>query len=71
MTNDAGDCLSMTMTSPNGYSLTFDSAITAMQQVLAGTVKPGAKTPSMAFGSSFVLGLEGVRVIEGPGQKRD
>ncbi len=71
VTNDAGDCLSMTMTSPNGYSLTFDSAITAMQQVLAGTVKPGAKTPSMAFGSSFVLGLEGVRVIEGPGQKRD
>ncbi len=69
--NDTGDCLSMTMVTPNGYSLTFDSAITAMQRVLAGAVEPGAKTPSMAFGSSFVLGLKGVRIIEGPEEKHN
>lgn len=71
VTNDAGDCLSMTMVTPNGYSLTFDSAITAAQQVLAGAVEPGAKTPSLAFGNSFVLGLKGVRIIDGPEKKHD
>ena len=61
----------MTMSALNGYSLTFDAAITAVEKVLAGAVEPGAKTPSMAFGSSFVLGLKGVNIIEKPDGKMD
>ncbi len=66
VTNDAGKRVYMTMIAPNGYSLTFDAAISAVEKVLAGAVEPGAQTPSTAFGNSFVLGLKGVRRIESP-----
>jgi len=71
VSNDAGKQVHMAMSAPNGYSLTFDAAITAVEKVLSGTVEPGAKTPSMAFGSSFVLGLKGVNIIEKPDGKMD
>ena len=58
--DDAGNSASMTMTTPNGYSLTFDAAVTAVEKVLNGDIPPGALTPSSAFGSSFVLELDGV-----------
>lgn len=60
VSNAAGERVSMTMNTPNGYSLTFDSAVTCTERVLAGEVAPGAQTPSLAFGSSFALKLPGV-----------
>jgi len=58
-TNDAGGKAAITLRTPDGYDLTADAAVTAVQRVLEG-LPPGAYTPSKAFGSEFVLGLKGV-----------
>jgi short subunit dehydrogenase-like uncharacterized protein len=47
---------------PDGYSLTADSAVECALRVLGGKVAPGAWTPSLAFGASFVATLSGVRL---------
>ncbi|MFA7693414.1 MAG: NAD(P)H-binding protein [Candidatus Hydrogenedentes bacterium] len=60
VSNESGDRVSMTMTTPNGYSLTFESAIRCAEHVLAGKVGGGAWTPSLAFGSQFIKELSGV-----------
>ena len=49
---------------PEGYQFTVDAALASMERVLQGGLKPGALTPSLAFGKDFVLGLKGVRLIE-------
>ena len=43
------------------YELTARTAIQAVVKALAGEVKPGFQTPSMAFGADFILEIEGVR----------
>jgi short subunit dehydrogenase-like uncharacterized protein len=45
---------------PEGYSMTALTAVAAAEQVLAGGATPGFRTPSLAFGSHFILGIEGV-----------
>jgi short subunit dehydrogenase-like uncharacterized protein len=45
---------------PEGYTMTAHTAVAAAERVLAGGATPGFRTPSLAFGSSFVLGIEGV-----------
>ena len=59
--NAAGKRVTGTLTTPEGYQLTADSCVRAVQRVLAG-IEPGAATPSMAFGSDYVTTLDGVTV---------
>lgn len=61
--NPTGQRVAGTLTTPNGYDLTADGAIAAVDRVLAG-VAPGAATPSRAFGAEFVQSLAGVTVHE-------
>jgi short subunit dehydrogenase-like uncharacterized protein len=37
----------------NGYSFTVDSALLGVEKILSAPPKPGAMTPSMAFGAKF------------------
>ncbi len=55
-----GQRVAMTMKTPNGYSLTYDTALSATEEVLRGTILPGAYTPSSAFGSDFITRMQGV-----------
>ncbi len=64
VTNAAGKVVELRLECPEGYQLTIDSSLRAVEAVLAGQVAPGAKTPSMAFGANFVLSLKGVRIFE-------
>ena len=57
--NARGEKISMTMTTPEGYSFTVVSAINAVERVLASP-KPGAFTPAKFFGESFVMTIPGV-----------
>ncbi len=57
----AGRKVALRLRTPEGYTFTADAAVTATQKVIAGALKPGAYTPSLAFGADFVLGLEGVQ----------
>ena len=61
-TNAKGVRLEMTMRTRDGYSFTAESAVRAVEKVLAGGVPSGALTPSLAFGADFVKELEGVTV---------
>jgi short subunit dehydrogenase-like uncharacterized protein len=58
--DDAGVVLARArLTLPPPYPLTATTAVMAAQRVLAGRVAPGFATPSIAFGSDFVLDVAG------------
>jgi short subunit dehydrogenase-like uncharacterized protein len=48
------------LSTPEGYTLTVLSALAIVDKVLAGQVKPGFQTPSLAYGPDLVLELPGV-----------
>lgn len=60
--NQRGQSASLSLTTSEGYTLTAEAAIAAVERVLAGGIPPGALTPSQAFGTDFALGLPGVRL---------
>ncbi|MBI2213053.1 MAG: saccharopine dehydrogenase NADP-binding domain-containing protein [Acidobacteria bacterium] len=45
--------IAMTMRTAEGYRFTAESAVSSVERVIAGTVPPGAWTPSRAFGAGF------------------
>ena len=60
--SDGARSVAMTLSLPEGYTFTADAALECARRVLAGQVKPGAWTPSLAFGAEFAGTLPGVRV---------
>jgi len=60
--NAAGRELSMTLTGPNPYQLTADSAVRATLRLIAGEAAPGSHTPSTALGADFVATLDDVHL---------
>jgi short subunit dehydrogenase-like uncharacterized protein len=60
--NAAGRTVTATLETPEAYRFTAESAVAAVERVLAGKVHPGAWTPSRAFGAGFVAELPGVFV---------
>lgn len=48
------------MSSPEGYTLTVLAVLALVEKALAGQVKPGFQTPSLAYGPDWVLELPGV-----------
>lgn len=57
-----GEEVTMTMTTPEGYTFTMLAALAAVQRVLADPPPAGAHTPSAAFGPELALAIEGVHV---------
>jgi short subunit dehydrogenase-like uncharacterized protein len=60
VTDAAGKTVSATMTGPSGYQLTVLTAVASAQRVLAGGVRVGFATPSLALGKEFILGIPDV-----------
>lgn len=60
--NAAGKTVTGRLTTPEGYTLTAESALAAMQRILRGDILPGVWTPAKAFGASFVTTLPGVKL---------
>lgn len=58
--NGAGRVVTSRIETPEGYRFTAESSVASVEKVLAGTVPPGAWTPSRAFGADFVTTLPGV-----------
>jgi short subunit dehydrogenase-like uncharacterized protein len=50
------------LTTPNGYSLTAESAVTCAEKILAGNIETGFKTPSLAFGANFINEISGCKL---------
>ena len=63
VSNFKNEILEMRLKVPEGYSLTADTAVIAVEKVLEGKVSPGAWTPSQAFGSRFILEIKGVEIL--------
>jgi short subunit dehydrogenase-like uncharacterized protein len=59
---DCGRSVEMTMQIGEGYTLTAEAALACALRVRAGAVRPGAYTPSLAFGADFASTLPGVRI---------
>jgi short subunit dehydrogenase-like uncharacterized protein len=58
--DDAGNDAETRMQTPEGYTLTVLASLLIVGKVLAGAVKPGFQTPSLAFGPDLVLEIVGV-----------
>jgi short subunit dehydrogenase-like uncharacterized protein len=58
--DDAGNVAETRMQTPEGYTLTVLASLLIVDKVLAGAVKPGFQTPSLAFGPDLVLEINGV-----------
>ena len=59
--DDQGHKVVTRLETPNGYSLTAETALAAVRRVLAGDFKAGFQTPAMAYGADFILEFEGVK----------
>lgn len=46
---------------PEGYTCTALTTVAIMKRLLGGDLKPGFQTPSLAYGSNFILQFDGVR----------
>ncbi|MCE9649197.1 MAG: saccharopine dehydrogenase NADP-binding domain-containing protein [Parvibaculum sp.] len=57
--NAAGDKVRSRLTTPEGYTLTAMSSLEIVRRVLAGEVRPGFLTPSLAFGPDFIAEFDG------------
>jgi len=58
--DDQGQRATSRMETPEGYSLSVETALAGVNRVLAGDFKPGFQTPSLAYGADFILEFEGV-----------
>lgn len=58
--NDRGETVRSRLRTPEGYALTAATALDAARRVAAGEVKPGFRTPSLAFGADYILNFDGV-----------
>ncbi|MEO8495663.1 MAG: saccharopine dehydrogenase NADP-binding domain-containing protein [Planctomycetota bacterium] len=62
VTDSAGRVAEATLVTPEGYSLTVQTAVEIMRRTLAGEVAPGFSTPAKAFGGKFIEQFDGVQI---------
>jgi short subunit dehydrogenase-like uncharacterized protein len=49
------------LVTPEGYTCTARTSVEIMKRIMNGEVKTGFQTPSLAYGSNFIMQFEGVR----------
>ncbi len=59
VSDDSGNSVEGTLETPEGYTLTVDTALAAVERVVRGETQPGFTTPSKAFGNDFILSVPG------------
>lgn len=62
VTDVDGRVAEATLVTPEGYSLTVQTAVEIVKRTLAGEVAPGFSTPATAFGGKFIEQFDGVRL---------
>jgi short subunit dehydrogenase-like uncharacterized protein len=61
--NARGESADMRISTPEGYRFTINSVLDIANRILGGAKLSGAFTPSLAFGSNYVLGLPDVHIL--------
>lgn len=62
VSDSEGRSAEATLVTPEGYTLTAQTAYEILKRTLAGEVKAGFSTPAKAFGGKFIEQFEGVRL---------
>jgi short subunit dehydrogenase-like uncharacterized protein len=62
--NDRGGSVSSRLKTPEGYNLTALTTVEIMRRILSEDFRPGFQTPSLAYGSDFILGFNGVERVD-------
>jgi short subunit dehydrogenase-like uncharacterized protein len=62
--NNKGESKQLWLTVPEGYKLTYVTAVDIAEKVLNGNFKPGFQTPASAYGAEFILQFEGTKLKE-------
>ncbi len=60
VTDNEGRIAEATLVTPEGYSLTVQTALEIVRRTLAGEIDPGFSTPAKAFGGEFIEQFDGV-----------
>lgn len=63
VTGEAGRIAEATLETPNGYTLTVQTSLAILQQVLAGRVRSGFSTPALALGGGFIETIPDVNFV--------
>lgn len=61
VSNNMGNKLSFLQISPEAYTLTAQTAVDCAMRIMNGDTDTGFITPSLAFGSEYILKFEGVK----------
>ena len=56
--NAAGETVTRSFATAEGYALTARTAVESLLRVQSGAVAPGAWTPARAFGAHFIAGFD-------------
>jgi len=64
VTNDAGETASAALVTPEGYLLTFHSALITAKRVIEGHWEPGFQTVAKVYGPDLVLEVPGVSRVD-------
>lgn len=59
--NAKGQTVKSRLHTPEGYTLTAMTGLSIAKRVLAGDLKPGFQTPSLAYGADFITAFDGIR----------
>jgi short subunit dehydrogenase-like uncharacterized protein len=57
--NAAGDRVVSRLSCPEGYTLTAMTSLEIVRRALAGEIRPGFQTPSLAYGADFITEFDG------------
>ena len=66
VTDKLGNSIEATIETPEGYTLTVETATASVRKVLDGLAPKGFSTPSRAFGKHFILDTPGTDLKIGP-----
>jgi hypothetical protein len=58
--NEKGKTVRSRLRTPEGYTLTAETAFDSASRIAAGEIKSGFQTPSLAFGADYILNFDGV-----------
>jgi short subunit dehydrogenase-like uncharacterized protein len=67
VTDATGRSVEGTLVTPEAYRLTAETAVESARRVAAGAVRPGFRTPSLAFGANYIAEFGGCDLRAGDG----
>lgn len=64
VTDKTGNCLTSTIQTPEGYTLTANTAVDIANKIVSGNFKPGFQTPSLAYGKDIITEVCGGQFVD-------